>query len=130
MASIDNKVIRVLIVDDDKLLSETLGLLIENVMETKFDIVHAYDGKSALQKIEDENFDLLFFDYLLPDIDGLSMLRELKKREIIKPVILLTGYSNEDIVSQAKKLGALDIISKGDMNIETIIRVINKALTL
>lgn len=120
-------IFKVLIIDDDILLSETLKLLLEETFIEKFSIESAYDGKKAIEKLENQNFDLMFLDYNLPDLDGLSMLKELKKREIETPVILMTGYTDDDMADEAMRLGAIDYISKGKIDLDRLVEVINKS---
>jgi len=102
---------RILIVDDEKNVAELINYNLEIAgYETKI----VYDGKTALNTIKAEAFDLAVLDIMLPEIDGLSILRYIKSNDKIKnmPVIMLTAKSTGSDVVLGLEIGADDYIVK------------------
>lgn len=101
--------IKVLIVDDDKAIADVLEGLVTDEERT----VHVcHDGVTALEKIEQNHYDLILSDLIMPKVDGLDILRYAKKvnPEII--VIILTGYASLETAITAIREGAYDYIRK------------------
>ncbi|GAB4390803.1 MAG: response regulator [Thermodesulfovibrionales bacterium] len=84
---------KVLVVDDD---SHILRLYKEELEEEGYDVVTAGTGKEALEKFEQENPDLVTLDILMPDIDGISLLRRMKELRPRMPIIMSTAYDYRD----------------------------------
>lgn len=102
---------KILIVDDEKNVAELIKYNLEIAgYETK--VVH--DGKSALDTIKSEGFDLAILDIMLPEIDGLSILRYIKSNDAIKntPIIMLTAKSTGSDIVLGLEIGADDYIVK------------------
>lgn len=68
----------------------------EELEDEGYDIVIASSGKSALEKFEREKFDLVTLDILMPDIDGISVLRKMKEQRPDVPVLMSTAYDYLD----------------------------------
>ena len=116
--------IKILIIDDDKLCNETLKLLLEQILSEKTKIDCIYNGDKAIEKIQKNNYDIVFLDNMLPDKSGLDILKNIKKQKIDTNVIFLTGFSDEKLAVKAMKLGAIDYISKGSLDIDRLIEAI------
>ena len=102
---------KILIVDDEKNVAELIKYNLEIAgYETK--VVH--DGKSALDAVTSESFDLVILDIMLPEIDGLSILRYIKSNDLIKntPIIMLTAKSTGSDIVLGLEIGADDYIVK------------------
>ncbi|MGB4782468.1 response regulator [Candidatus Methylomirabilis sp.] len=69
-------------------------------------------GTAALRKLEADGYNLVLLDYRMPDMNGLEILQEIRERGIHLPVVMVTGYGDEEIAVQALKLGASDYIVK------------------
>lgn len=100
---------RILVIDDEEiirhLLSRTLG-------EKGYEIEIAKDGSVALGKIKRNFFNLLIADLKMPKIDGMEVLKEIKKGNPYIEVIIITGYPTIESAVEAIKIGAYDFISK------------------
>jgi len=78
---------KILLVDD----SQTERAMVSSVLQEQgFEMDVAFNGRQGLEKIESSRPDLIILDILMPEMDGYTMLRELHKKEISIPVILLT----------------------------------------
>jgi PAS domain S-box-containing protein len=97
-------VIRVLHVDDDEDFLKCSKRFLE--MQDSFQIETALSVKEALQKISEEQYDVIVSDYQMPETDGLEFLKELRNRVNDVPFILFTGKNREGIVIEALNLGA------------------------
>jgi excisionase family DNA binding protein len=100
----------VLVVDDEpsirELLSKTLSLA-EYVVDT------VPDGNAALARLrESDSYDLLFADLKMPGMDGLMLIRQIKRIKPDLPVIIITGFSTEDSAIEAINLGVAGYLTK------------------
>lgn len=103
-----NKINRILIVDDEKGVRESLPLIFED----KYEVVVAANGEEALQKIKSQQIDLVLLDVRMPGISGVETLRKIKEiNEGIK-VIMLTAVLDVETGIEALQLGADDYIVK------------------
>ncbi|MBD3339305.1 MAG: response regulator [Candidatus Lokiarchaeota archaeon] len=123
--SMNNK--KVLIIDDDRKLNLMLAT---HLRKRKFIVFQAYNGYEGIQETINTKPDLIILDIVLPDIDGIEILEELKKQKILPRVIALSGTA-PPIKTAVKcvKLGAYDYIVKSG-NIHEILNKINHALGL
>jgi DNA-binding response OmpR family regulator len=84
---------KILIVDDDQ---NILRLYKEELEEEGYSVITASNGKEALEKFEREEPDLVTLDILLPDVDGIKLLRQIKEEKPRLPVIMSTAYDYRD----------------------------------
>jgi DNA-binding response OmpR family regulator len=101
----------ILIVEDDTALAN----LYKTELESKeHKVVHVSEGAKAIDSIRQNAPDLVLLDIMLPGKNGLEILQDLRDAEDIKDtkVIMLTNFGNEENVSTALELGALDYIMK------------------
>jgi DNA-binding response OmpR family regulator len=84
---------KILIVDDDEHIRR---LYKEELQEEGYDVVIASTGKEALELFEKEDPDLVTLDILMPDIDGIKLLRQMKEKRPRTPIIMSTAYDYRD----------------------------------
>lgn len=84
---------KLLIVDDDKNIQR---LYKEELEEEGYEVIIADTGKDALEIFEKENPDIVTLDILMPDIDGISLLRKMKEKRPNTPIIMSTAYDYRD----------------------------------
>jgi len=103
------KEFEILFVDDDK----TILSLVEEYL-TAFDYrIHVVDnGRKALELIKEKDFDVVFTDFKMPDIDGLELLSVIKEYRPATEVIMVTGHGTMESAIQAMKFGSYDYIQK------------------
>lgn len=100
---------RILIVDDDKTLSRSLVDWFET---ENHHVCSAASGEEAVLKIEQDGFDIIICDLKMPGIDGLEVLRQVKRAHPATEVIIMTGYGTVETAVNAMKAGAYDYIVK------------------
>ena len=99
----------ILVVDDEQDIRE----LVSELLETQgYRVITAADGLDALEKMSSENFDLYVIDMSMPKMDGMTLLKEIKKIQPLAVVIVLTGYSSIEGAVEAIHKGAYQYISK------------------
>src|SRR6266540_1917126 len=100
---------RVLVVDDEAsirdLLAKTLAL-------AEYEVDVAPDGRSALERMRMNPYDLLIADLKMPGMDGLTVIREAKRYKADLPVIIITGFSTESSAIEAVNLGVAGYLTK------------------
>ena len=101
--------IKVLLVDDEP---HFVKLLAERLEGRGVNVETAGGGPEALDKVKDEPYDAIILDLLMPDMDGLETLKQLREINPDLQVILLTGHGTIDKGVEAMKLGAMDFVEK------------------
>ena len=115
---------RILVADDEEIAHVTLKRLLE---PEGYTIDSAYGGKEALAKI-DTGYDLLILDVRMPDMDGIEVLREIRKRQLHIEVLILTGYATLESATQALSYGARAYVMKPIENIPEFRSKIGEAI--
>src|SRR6202451_3970186 len=82
---------RILLVDDEQSIQTLLSYPLR---KEGYDVVQATDGREALERMDEQPFDLVVLDLMLPRIDGLEVCRQLRSRSSV-PIIMLTAKSEE-----------------------------------
>ncbi len=106
---------RILLIEDDRNMA--MGLVF-NLKSEGFDVTHCMDGESGMAAMEGQDFDLLMLDWMLPGVDGLEVLRQLRKKNVSVPVLLLTARDSKEDIVEGLDSGADDYLAKPfDLNI-------------
>jgi len=100
---------RVLIVDDEK---DFLDIMAERMRARGSDVSTTTSAEDALKMVEEESYDAVIMDFMMPAMNGFKALKLLKEKKPDVQIILLTGNVPEEMIIEAKKLGALDVIEK------------------
>ncbi len=118
---------KILVVDDDESLSSIIATALE---KEGFTTLSAKTGRDALEKARIEAPDLILLDQVLPDISGNEVLKQLKLDIQTKniPVMMITNFSQEELVAQAINEGAIDYVFKYKVEIADIVNKIKNAL--
>jgi len=99
----------ILIADDDP---NTLQLLTDLLNSNGFQVTAASSGAEALKIYEQETPDIVLADLVMPEMNGIQLLGELKKYDPLAKVVIITAYSDKDNVARAFRLGALEFLEK------------------
>ena len=110
---------KVLVVDDEKPISDIIKF---NLTKEGYDVVTAADGREALDMYNDENPDLVLLDQMLPEVDGIEVLRQIRSKSDI-PVIMVTAKDSEIDKVLGLEMGADDYVTKPFSNRELVARV-------
>ena len=114
----------VLVVDDEAsirdLLAKTLAL-------AEYDVDVVPDGRSALEQMRMNPYDLLIADLKMPGMDGLAVIREAKRYKADLPVIIITGFSSESSAIDALNLGVSGYLTK-PFRVQKVLAAAAKAL--
>ncbi|PIR96521.1 MAG: response regulator [Candidatus Doudnabacteria bacterium CG10_big_fil_rev_8_21_14_0_10_42_18] len=119
---------KILVCEDDKLIS---GSLVEVLKTAGYETDMAFDGEEALKKIKEIQPDLVLLDILMPKLDGISVLWELKANpESSKvPVVVLTNVGDVETISKIVEAGAVDYLLKSDQSMDDIVQKVKDVLS-
>lgn len=101
--------LRVLVVDDEESVRTLVAHALENA---EYDVEAVEDGPTAVARLEDGDFDLLITDLKMPGMDGLSVIREARRRDDHLPIVIITGHSTEASAIEAINLGVSGYLTK------------------
>jgi len=100
---------KILIIDDERPICETLEMLLR---EKGYDVITSESGEAGLKLIQQDQPDIVILDLRLPGIDGIEVLRTIKKLSRKSKVILTTAYHDKELFARAESLGACGYIFK------------------
>ncbi len=112
---------KILIADDSQFMR---GILKDIVSSLGHEFIEAENGKIALEKYDKEKPDLTLLDIIMPEVDGMEVLEKIGRKA---KVIVISAVGQEEMIENAKKLGALDYIVK-PFDDKKVREVINKAI--
>lgn len=108
------------IIDDEPIIHEILGDLLTG---EGYDVEMSSDGEKALEKHASKEFDLILLDLLMPGMDGVEVLKRLKKINPYVVIIIITAYASVESAITAMKMGAFDYIQKPFKHDELLLTV-------
>jgi two-component system NtrC family response regulator len=117
---------QLLLVEDDPSLREILAYQLK---QEGYAVTAAGNGRQALAEIRRAHWDLIITDVRMPQMDGLALLREVRRVDADLPVLLLTAYGTIQDAVEAIKAGAFDYLTK-PVGREDLLRIVRKALQL
>jgi DNA-binding response OmpR family regulator len=100
---------RVLVVDDEKNIRLTIA---QSLQKLDLEVENAVNGEEALQKIRQDDFQLVLLDLKLPGMDGMEVLRKIRGFNKRVKILIITAHGTVDNAVEAMKLGAVDFIQK------------------
>ena len=116
--------VRVLVIDDKKVIGDffdfTLGYL-----GHKIAVVYNHDA--ALDKLNKEDFDIVFLDIVMPDKDGVEILKDIRKVRPNLPVVMMSGFSVDEKKKEALSLGIVTCLQK-PFDIDSVLKVMREVL--
>ncbi|HMB31654.1 MAG TPA: response regulator [Desulfohalobiaceae bacterium] len=115
--------INCLLVDDE---DEFLDIMLKRMRKRRLNVQGARSGQEALDILDDSSIDVIALDVKMPGMDGLTTLKEIKRRFPNIEVIMLTGHANIEVAIKGMELGAFDYLMK-PMNIDELVFKIQDA---
>ncbi|MBI3952424.1 MAG: response regulator [Candidatus Doudnabacteria bacterium] len=118
---------KILVVEDEEIL---LTALTEELKQSGFEVVGAKDGVEGVEKAASEKPELILLDLVMPRLDGIGALKEIKAKPETKdiPVVILTNLSDYDKISDALSLGAMDYLVKANYRLEDLVNKIKTVI--
>jgi DNA-binding NtrC family response regulator len=101
--------VKILIVDDERIIIDSCLRILRN---DEYQLEAVQDGLEALRKIDDNHYDIVILDIMMPKIDGLEVLRRVREGHPDIDVIMITGLSQIETAVKSMKLGAFDYLPK------------------
>lgn len=111
---------RLLLAEDEQALSKALTAILE---KNNYSVDTAYDGQEALDYLEADNYDGVILDIMMPKIDGITVLQEIRKKGNLIPVLLLTAKSEVEDKVSGLDAGANDYLTKPFNSRELLARI-------
>jgi DNA-binding NtrC family response regulator len=100
---------KILIIDDERFIRSSLREILEY---EKYEVIEAQDGAEGLQKIKDEEIDLVLCDVKMPILDGMDVLEQVRQLDRSPQFIMISAHGTIETAVEATKKGAFDFISK------------------
>jgi DNA-binding NtrC family response regulator len=109
MAVTENDMAKILIIDDESSICEILERIIKN---EGYDALIARNGEEGLKMFREVGPDVVFLDFVMPGINGMQVLKEIKEQDKDTPVVMITAYADIDGAVDAMRAGAHDYLAK------------------
>jgi len=120
---------KILIVEDDKILSDLLGKKLKDV---GFEIVFAFNGVEGLDRLKADKPDLVLLDILMPEKSGMEVMEEMNKdpeTSLAKiPVIIISNSGQPVEIDRVLELGAKDYLIKAEFNPQEVVEKVIKQI--
>ncbi|MBI3335829.1 MAG: response regulator [Candidatus Portnoybacteria bacterium] len=118
---------KILLIEDDSFISQMYSLKFK---QTPYDFLVARDGKEGLQMVKEQKPDLILLDIILPEIDGFTLLAEIKKDPELAsiPLLLLTNLGQQENIQKGMALGANDYIIKAHYTPQEVVEKVEAFL--
>ncbi len=124
----NDKVIRVLLLEDNAGDARLMGELLKESTTTQFDLVHVERLTDALIKLTKETFDVVIIDLTVPDSSGFETFLKIRSLSEDLPIIVLTGFSEDELAEKTLQEGAQDYLVKGQVSNSSLQRAIKFAI--
>ncbi len=112
------------VIDDEAVIRDVLAQLLTS---EGYEVEMSSSGEEALEKFPSQSFDVVLLDLLMPGLDGLEVLRRIKRVDPLAAVIIITAYGSVESAVEALKIGALDYVQKPFKH-DDLLRVLDKAV--
>ncbi|MGD0779894.1 MAG: response regulator [Dehalococcoidales bacterium] len=112
----------ILVVDDNQDLLETFAMILKR---RGYEVQTAVNGSSAVNKFKEQQFDVTLMDIVMPEMNGVDAFKKIKEIQPEAPIILMTAYSDDELIQSAKDEGVRQIIHK-PIRIDQLIDLINE----
>lgn len=123
----ENSKAKIVLAEDDKFISKAYQ---DGLRRGNFEVVPAFNGAEAIEKIKSEKPDLVLLDIIMPDKNGFEVLEAIKRDDSTKniPVIFLSNLGQESDIQKGRELGANDYLIKSNFSMKEVIAKISEYL--
>jgi heavy metal response regulator len=111
---------KILVVEDEKKVASFIKRGLE---EEKYEVITIHDGEDGLNTASEKSFDLIILDVMLPKMDGVTIMKELRARKVLTPVLMLTAKGEVDDIVAGLDSGSDDYLTKPFAFAELLARV-------
>ncbi len=115
---------RILVIDDERDIRRSLGMILRH---EGYEFLEAASGAEGIQKAQSESPDVILLDIKMPNMDGMEVLQDLRRRGLHAPVIMISGHADVPTAVEATKNGAADLLEK-PLSAETLLLRLRQAL--
>ncbi len=98
-----------LVVDDDEAVCQVLSIMLSDL---GYQVVAETDGRKALSILRGGEFDVVLVDIVMPDIDGLELIDQIREHYNVLPILVVTAYGSAELTVNAMRRGATDFVTK------------------
>ncbi|TYA86514.1 sigma-54-dependent transcriptional regulator, partial [Seonamhaeicola marinus] len=102
---------RILIIEDEAAIRRVLVKILSEESDT-YTVEEAEDGLAGIEKVKNDDYDLILCDIKMPKMDGVEVLEAVKKIKPEIPMVMISGHGDLDTAVNTMRLGAFDYISK------------------
>ncbi len=117
---------KILIIEDEKTLARALELTLTHA---GFTVTTVFNGEEGTYLLQEESFDLILLDLIMPKMDGFAVLTRLRERDIKTPVMVLSNLSQESDLTRTKEFGVKEFFIKSNTPIANIVGRVTQILT-
>lgn len=118
---------KILVIEDEAPL---LNVIVDKLISAGYSVIKAADGQQGLDLALSEKPDLILLDIIMPVMDGITMLKNLRQNDIGKDieVVLLTNSNEYKMLAEALEQGARDYLVKSDWNLDDVVKLVDSKL--
>lgn len=118
---------KILVVDDEKFIRTGISLILEDTFKEQVEVIQAKNGKEAIEIIESREFDIIISDINMPFINGIDLIKEIRKSNQDVEVIVISGYDEFEYARQCMKYGVKNYLLK-PINDEELIDIVSVSI--
>lgn len=111
---------KIILIEDE---SAVVSFIKKGLQELNYEISVAFDGKTGIKLVEDSSFDMVILDIMLPDINGLKVCKEIRKKNKTIPILFLTALDSSENIVLGLESGGDDYLVKPFKFIELVARI-------
>lgn len=100
---------KVLVVDDDPVVGKSIGRILSS---RGYAVIAAAGGEEAMERLASEDYDMVYTDIKMPGMSGLEVARHIKESRPWLPVVIVTGYGNDENEAEAREIGVNGFLRK------------------
>jgi two-component system copper resistance phosphate regulon response regulator CusR len=116
----NKELMRILVVEDEERIAD---FVCRGLASAGYSVEHSPDGRTALERLHEVDYDLVILDLMLPDMDGLQVLEKVRNRKVSPAVLILSARGGVDDRVKGLELGAYDYLVKPFAFVELLARV-------